>query len=207
MRPKMSTESHALEADKPVMKPMRLRLEAGPLERKLNGSELTAFEAILEHATDFALLNRCAEMAGFLAEAGQKKKRRLKGLFEGVEILTEPAVRYLRVHEYPTIGGRYPHNDPRFLAYGPLTRSARGFLRRSTDRIFATYGARWDDLCLLQGNRLVFFNCTHEGFGSVFGEEQFLEQLPISTDSARAKPCDYRIVGEILDRQLVLELA
>jgi hypothetical protein len=184
------------------MASVRTELKVGPLEHQLNGSELRAFEALLQTTTDFAIVNSGAEMAGFNPDAGQKKKRRLKGLFDGIHVLTEPGIRYLRLFEWPgTVAG-----DERFMAQGALTLLIREYLADFTGKIFETYANGWDDLCLLRGDSLVFFNCTHEDFGSVFGDQAFFDRLPLSSEPRPPSYTEYRISGEMLERDLVLGL-
>ncbi|MEM8609668.1 MAG: hypothetical protein AAGF92_21380 [Myxococcota bacterium] len=184
------------------MTTVRIELEVGPLEHPLDGSELDWFETILHGSTDFALVNSGVQMAGFQPDAGVLERRRLKGLFQGVDALTEPGMGYLRLFEWPGTKAL----DERFMAHGPLTSPVRDFLRRATSRLFETYGGGWDDLCLMQNNRLVFFNCTHEGFGSVFGDRAFFQQLPLSIEPRAPSHAGYRIRGETLDSQLVRNL-
>ena len=52
----------------------------------------------------------------------------------------------------------------------------------------------WDDLQLFEGPRLKLFVCSHEGFGSVWGDERFFRELGIVP--ARQKHETYELVGE-----------
>ncbi|WP_404363825.1 hypothetical protein ACIHQR_27280 [Corallococcus coralloides] len=52
----------------------------------------------------------------------------------------------------------------------------------------------WDDFQLFEGPKLKLFVCSHEGFGTVWGNERFIRDLGISP--ARQKHETYELIGE-----------
>ncbi|AFE04621.1 hypothetical protein COCOR_02375 [Corallococcus coralloides DSM 2259] len=53
---------------------------------------------------------------------------------------------------------------------------------------------RWDDFQLFEGPKLKLFVCSHEGFGTVWGNERFFRDLGIAP--SRWKPETHELVGE-----------
>ncbi|MCC6220203.1 MAG: hypothetical protein IT291_03070 [Deltaproteobacteria bacterium] len=161
------------------------------LEIQLNGAEIEVLPILLKSATHFMLIN-----SFYYNQNERKKKKLFKKLFIGLEILLEDTCEYYCITEWP---GTVTHeSNSRLMVYGAMGEKEREFFKRNTYKIFETYANGWDDLTLLKSGRLLFFNCTHEGFGSIFGSKDFLERLPLKASVSKPEYTNYRVVGEII---------
>lgn len=146
-------------------------------------------DAVLEHAwqssTHFALIRRGRmRVDGADVVVPTPELKRLQRDFERIRMAAEEA---LWVRSWPGTTGGSSNLWVRCRTSGGVR------LPLNDESVWKDFDG-WDDLQLFEGSRLKLFVCSHEGFGTVWGNERFFRDLGIVP--ARQKHETYELVGE-----------
>lgn len=146
----------------------------GPLAYEINGSEpaTDVFRALWESATDFGIVNSSVPVIG--VSSGKEKKLKVRRRFESLPLLLHAMTKAWWVRIWP---GTNSSKADRLLVLG----KTKGidfdeFFAKSQSLFWEGPGA-WDDLMLFSKGKLIFFVCTHDKFGYVFGNDVRFKQL------------------------------
>lgn len=143
----------------------------------LNGTEpwKQVLSILWDHSTHFSIVNSQMPYLD-LDNIGAKKLKKVKKNFSKLPALKEVCGRGFLAKEWP---GTLTSDQNRVLFLGETAKIKMLDLENLNENIFWSGPGNWDDLALYNQNSIIYYSCTHERFGGIFGEKSLFQELSI----------------------------
>jgi hypothetical protein len=139
------------------------------------------FKVLWQVSTHFAVVNSNVPFMTGIND-GKSKKKKFKGAFDSFPVLTKLMTNMWWVEEWP---GTYSFKPDKLLVFGKTSAREYDNFFCFSDNIFWHGPDSWDDLMLFVDNKLLFYSCTHEEFGSIIGNKELFFRMRLS----KTTPC------------------
>lgn len=145
----------------------------------ITGNEISTeiFSVLWEVSTHFAVLNSSVYSATSICECSRRVRKNLTQAFDTFPILQQLMTDVWIVTEWP---GTVSLQSNRLLVFGNTKNDAYRDFFLPSDNLLWQRASYWDDLMLFVDDQLLFYCCTHERFGSIFGDKEMFFGLKLS---------------------------
>lgn len=174
---------------------------AGGYSYEISGTEPARdiFKTLWGLATDFAAVNSAVPVVTLAS--GKDKKQRAKKRIDEFPVLKQVVTGGFWVDKWP---GTTSSTPPRLLVTGNAREvDLDDFFVGSTSLLWRASGC-WDDLMLLSRDKLLFYVCTHEGFGQIIGNRELF--IGLELDAVQVPSRKWEVRGRKIDSGLQEEL-
>lgn len=167
---------------------------AGELSYDLTGQEpaLEIFKVLWESATEFAMINLVPVIT---EDSGKEKRRSFQHAFACFPALQPAMTQAMWASEWPGTGTISP--PFRLLISGKTRRLDFERMFDEHSSVFWTKYGGWEDLMLFSKGALMFYVCSHERFGSIFGGEALFQRIGLK--GRKEKLENFTICGVEMD--------
>lgn len=171
----------------------------GKLSYALTGYEpaIDIFRILWKHSTEFCMVN--SHVGAIQTDSAKHKIATICRSFDGYGYLKKSATEAVWVQQWP---GTTTMKPDRLLVIGNTKKAEFASIFPKSTRIFWRGGNEWDDLILMDKAHILFYVCSHEGFGEIFGDERLFKNLNLSAQPSK-KERVWEINGVRVEPELV----